>query len=120
MVVIKSISLTLFFLMELASLVIFGWWGFHMPGGWGIRTLLGSGTPLAAALFWGQFLSPRARLPLSKGLRNVLKMVFFSFAVWALNYLGEGAFSVAFTLLAIIEIVLVNLLKLEAPSTKAN
>ena len=60
------------FLVEMGVLVLLAWAGFTAPGatGW----LLGIGLPLVAAVAWGMFAAPRARVQ-SESLRLVTKLV---------------------------------------------
>lgn len=66
---IKMLNLALRFVLELALLAAFGYWGFKTGGRLPARWLLGIGVPLLAAMIWGMFLSPKASLPLEAPLR---------------------------------------------------
>ncbi|SCG65607.1 YrdB family protein [Micromonospora humi] len=54
----------LIFLLELALLTAAGFWGFTLDAGWPVRLLAGLGAPLALAVAWGLFCSPRAAVAL--------------------------------------------------------
>ncbi|MFI5832155.1 YrdB family protein [Micromonospora sp. NPDC051300] len=54
----------LIFLLELALLTAAGFWGFTLDAGWPVRLLAGLGAPLAIAVVWGAFCSPRAAVTL--------------------------------------------------------
>ncbi|MCZ7435189.1 YrdB family protein [Micromonospora sp. WMMC241] len=60
----KAALLGLVFLLELALLAAAGFWGFTLDAGWPVRLLAGLGAPLALAVTWGVFCSPRAAVPL--------------------------------------------------------
>ncbi|MEU2615513.1 YrdB family protein [Micromonospora sp. NPDC007271] len=60
----KATLLALAFLLELALLVVAGWWGFTRPAGWPVRVAAGLGAPLLIAVVWGLFCSPKAGVPL--------------------------------------------------------
>jgi hypothetical protein len=109
--------LAIYFLMELCALVAFGYWGFHVEGEWIVRTVLGLGTPLVAAIIWGSFLAPKAPFPVSTRLRVFLKLIFFSSAAFLLNFSGESHLSLFFMIVVLIEILIVDLLKIESSTT---
>ncbi|WMF04626.1 YrdB family protein [Micromonospora robiginosa] len=54
----------LIFLLELALLSAAGLWGFTLDAGWPVRLLAGLGAPVALAVAWGAFCSPRAAVAL--------------------------------------------------------
>ncbi|WFE37016.1 YrdB family protein [Micromonospora sp. WMMD998] len=56
--------MALIFLLELALLAAAGFWGSTLDAGWPVRLLAGLGAPLALAVTWGVFCSPRAAVPL--------------------------------------------------------
>jgi Protein of unknown function (DUF2568) len=60
----KGVLLAGIFLLELAMLAGAGSWGFALDAGWPVRLLAGLGAPLALAVLWGLFCSPRARVAL--------------------------------------------------------
>jgi hypothetical protein len=84
----NPINLALRFVLELAALVIFGYWGWQKGDGW-LRFLFAIGLPLFFAVLWGVFRIPNdpnpAIVAIPGFLRLILELVFFSFAVWALK-----------------------------------
>ncbi|MFB7663116.1 YrdB family protein [Kitasatospora sp. NPDC056138] len=50
------------FLLEVAALGLLCWWGSATGDGVVVRVLLGLGAPLSAAVLWGLFAAPKARL----------------------------------------------------------
>jgi hypothetical protein len=80
---VRTANLGLRFLLELALLVGVGWWGGQAVGWWAAALL-----PVAAALVWGAFLSPKARWTIPRPARLVLELVLFSLA--AAGYYGAG------------------------------
>jgi hypothetical protein len=60
------------FLVEIVVLALLAFAGFRAEGTWG--WVLGIGAPVAAAVVWGLFASPRARIS-SAGLRLGTKLV---------------------------------------------
>ena len=93
-----AVSWVLAFGLELAALAAFGLWGVQTGPNLGVRALLGVGTPLMVAVFWGAFLSPRVAFWLPPTVRGSLKLLVFAAAVgalaagrqvgWALGYAG--------------------------------
>ncbi|WP_067727437.1 YrdB family protein [Oceanobacillus damuensis] len=72
------------FLMEVASLAAFAYWGFGMGKSRLAGFLFGIGTPLLAALFWGAFISPNAPHRLEVPIRTIIKIALFALAAAAL------------------------------------
>ena len=62
------------FLVELAALAVLCAWGFQVGGSTAARLLLGLGLPTGAAVLWGLFAAPRARVDVP-ALRLVVKLV---------------------------------------------
>lgn len=89
------------FLLEIASLVIFGIWGWYFGNGiWAY--LLALGFPLLAASIWGVFAvrddpsrSGKTIIQTPGILRLIIELTFFGIAGWAL-------FSIDFEVLAIV------------------
>jgi hypothetical protein len=80
---VRTANLGLRFLLELGLLVGVGWWGGHTVGWWAAVVL-----PLAAAVIWGSYLSPKARWTIPPAARLVLELVLFGLA--AAGYYGAG------------------------------
>jgi hypothetical protein len=86
----NPLNLGLRFLLELASLFAFGYWGWTQHDG-ALRFILVIGIPLLAAAIWGTFRVPadasangKAPVPIPGWLRLLIEIVFFSSAVWCL------------------------------------
>jgi hypothetical protein len=89
------------FFLELGALA---YWGFSTQNG-AAAWALALGAPLAAGVFWGLFVAPKARFRVSRAGRVVLGLVVFGLAAAALADAGE----------AILAIVLASLALLNAP-----
>jgi hypothetical protein len=76
----KAANLALRFLLELAALAAFGYWGATESGPTWHHAAYGIGAPLLVALFWGTFVGPKARVPLPSGVRFTLGLGVFAFA----------------------------------------
>jgi hypothetical protein len=64
------------FVLELCSLVILGYWGFSLSGGW-TQWLLGLGSPAVFAVIWGVLIAPKAKVRLQDPLRFGIEVVLF-------------------------------------------
>lgn len=93
------LNLVLRFVLELALLAAFGYWGFKTGGRLPARWLLGIGVPLLAAMIWGMFLSPKASLPLEAPLRLAIELVLFGLAAAALYASGHPGWAAALPVL---------------------
>jgi hypothetical protein len=96
MTALKSANLALAFLLELALLAAFAYWGFHVGSSTLTRWLLGIGIPLIVAGFWGLFMAPKSRRRLGKVTYLIVKVLLFGLAVAALA--AAGATVAAFVL----------------------
>ena len=106
MLIVQYIVFGLFFLMELCALAVFSYWGFHMNRGWLINSLLGLGTPLLVAIFWGTFIAPKASIPVSVPLRIILQTIIFALAVAALYFSDKSKLAIIFGVVVLIEMIL--------------
>lgn len=52
------------FVLELLMLLALGYWGAKSGATWALSVLLGAGAPVAAAVMWGLFAAPKARIRL--------------------------------------------------------
>ena len=89
------------FLLELAALAALSYWGFTGPSGIAARVLLGIGAPVLAAVVWGLFAAPRARLrPPLAGVLAVKALVFGAAAV-ALYASGGHLLAIVFAIVVV-------------------
>jgi len=94
------LNLGLRFLLELAALVSFGFWGWSLTTGW-MRFALALATPIAAAIVWGLFNVPGDRsrsgaapIPVRGIVRLIVELAFFALAAWALTGSGHPAIGI--------------------------
>lgn len=80
MLILKSVNLALRFFLELCALAALAYWGFQIDRGMGLRVIAGIGAPLATAVIWGTFISPKAPLLAPEPWRFLLELVIFSAA----------------------------------------
>jgi len=110
--VIQSFFLGIVFLVELVALVAYSYWGFHVGRGLGTKFLLGIGTPLLVAFFWGLFLAPKATIPVNLPLSILLKIIVFGLASFAVYTTGKHTLAMIFLKIAIIVLILDNVMKI--------
>ena len=91
----NPINLVFRFFLEMAGLLIYGYWGWHASTG-PLRVLLALGLPLVAAAIWATFnvrddpsRSGKAPIPIPGVLRLLLEIGFFSLAVFLLIDSGK-------------------------------
>lgn len=65
----KQANLTVCFLVELCALATLAYWGFTLDAPIAVRVVLGVATPLIAAIAWGAYVAPRARLSATASMR---------------------------------------------------
>jgi Protein of unknown function (DUF2568) len=104
--ILKPINLALAFLLELALLAAFGYWGFQSGGSTLVKILLGIGLPLLVALIWGIFMAPNSARRLQGGAYLALKAVLFGLAVAALMAAGRTTLGVLFAIVVVINTIL--------------
>jgi hypothetical protein len=98
---LRSVTLTVRFLCELAMLAALGYWGFTVGEGTG-AWVLGVGAPLLAAVVWGALVAPKARWPVPIGSRVVIELVLFGAAVGALAVAGQPVLAVVLGVAALV------------------
>ena len=106
MQVLKNLNLLLKFLLELAMLAAFGYWGFSANHAITIQIAAGLGIPLAVALLWGLLMAPRAKRRLKGFAFHALELVLFGFATLALWSTGQVEIALVFAGLYLINKVL--------------
>ncbi|WP_455383144.1 YrdB family protein [Salinispira pacifica] len=92
----KSLNLLLRFLLEIAMLVGFAYWGFTVSGSAAVGVLLGLGAPVVAALMWWLFMAPRAPYRLEGAPFAVAELAFFGLAVAAVYAAGLHSAAIIF------------------------
>jgi hypothetical protein len=107
--ILRSINLALTFLLELALLAAFGFWGFQSGGSTLMKILLGIGIPLLVAVIWGIFMAPNAARRLQGGAYLALKIVLFGLGVAALIAAGRTTPGVVFAVVVAINTILLSI-----------
>lgn len=110
--VVQYAIISIFFLLEIAMLVSFMYWGFHLDTSLLVKILFGIGTPILVAIIWGTFIAPKASIPVSVPIRILLQIILFSSAVVALYFSEKGTLAIIFGTVVLIEMTLMYLLNL--------
>jgi Protein of unknown function (DUF2568) len=116
---LKMANLTLAFLLELCALVAFAWWGYQTGQGTLAKIALAVGAPLAAAVFWGLFVAPRAVIPTPPAVKFTLALVVFALATVALYVTGQQTLAVIFAALTLLNRMLILVWRQQVPATQA-
>jgi hypothetical protein len=110
----RGLNLAVAFLVELAALAAFCWWGFTLSAPTWARIIAGIGAPVVAAVLWGLFAAaarPRFRLPY--GWKMLFKAVFFGLATAALVAGGAVVLGIVFALIVVVNTVLIRISNLD-------
>lgn len=111
MIIFQYILLLILFLVELATLASFTYWGFSLDKGIFLKVLCGIGSPVSIAVFWGMYLAPKANFPVSPFLQFILKVIIFTLAAAALLFSGRNNLAAIFLGVSILTILLSYLMK---------
>lgn len=106
----KAASLTLQFLLELGALAAYGYWGYGTGSSSFAHVALAIAAPLAAAIVWGLFGSPKAPYHLRGVWRLLLEVAFFGLAAFALAASGHVVLGIAFAAIVAANIALLHAL----------
>jgi hypothetical protein len=101
---IRTANLALKFLLELAALASFAFWGAETGSG-AFAVVLAIAAPLAMALLWGRFAAPRASHRLPPRTRIPFELGVFALAVLAHFAVGRVATGIAFAALVAINAI---------------
>ena len=107
MIVLKVANLGVRFVLEICLLVALGYWGFQVGGNPVANILLGLGAPLLAALVWGTFVAPKARVPLSAQRQLACETVIFGLGIAALAATGQPRLAAIFAITAVLSRILI-------------
>ncbi len=102
----QSLTLATRFLVEVAALVAYAWWGWHLPTSLPVRLLAAVGTPAVAAVVWGLLAAPKAPVHLAPPLLVGVQVVVLGGAVAALASAGRTTLAVLLGVVALVDGVL--------------
>ena len=106
LIILKSINLALAFLLELAMLAAYAYWGFHVGNTAILKAVLGIGLPLLVAVIWSLFMAPRSPKRLQGAAYLALKVVLFGLAIAALIVVGNRASGIVLAAVFVINTIL--------------
>ena len=85
---LQGVTLTARFLCELAMLAALAFWGYVVGDGvW--AWLLGILAPVVAAVIWGTFVAPRAKMPVPAPVRVAIELALYGAAAAGLAAAGQ-------------------------------
>lgn len=102
----KALNLLIAFLLELALLAAFGFWGFHLGRSNVVHWLVGLGAPLVMAIVWGQIAAPRAEHRLEPTQLLIFKVVVFTLGAATLYAAGQKRLAIALEAVSLISLAL--------------
>lgn len=98
----KPIVFGVFFLLELAAMIAFGYWGYQFEVAVVIKIILALAVPLVVIIVWGMYLAPKASRPIfSFPTRSALKLVVFVLASAALYAVGQHMYGILFFVISV-------------------
>jgi hypothetical protein len=100
----RSLALTVKFLLELCALAALAYWG-ATTGPLAVNILLGIGAPLVAAFVWGRWAAPRSPHRLADGPRVALESAVFAAATAALVVAGAPVLALALVVVVALDTV---------------
>lgn len=101
-----SVTAGVRFLLEVAALVVFGYWGVRTGQGQVAKVGLGLGIPLAVAVVWGLVGAPAAPYRLARPWRLALEVAILGGAALGLYSLGRTTLAVLFAAVAAVDTLL--------------
>lgn len=109
-IAVTAVNAAVRFLLELAALVVFGYWGYSLGSTQVASVGLGIGVPLGVAVVWALFGSPAAPYRLGHPWRLLLELAVLGGAAVALAALDRPTLAVAFAVAAGINTALLYVL----------
>ncbi|MFJ6561554.1 YrdB family protein [Streptomyces sp. NPDC091412] len=97
------------FLLEVLALAALVWWGWQSADHTAARLLLAVAAPAAAAVVWGLFAAPKARVALPVLGVLTVKALVFGTAVAALYAVGRDRWAAVFAVVVAVNTVLATL-----------
>ncbi|MEU6377225.1 YrdB family protein [Streptomyces sp. NPDC046909] len=105
---LRVVNEGLAFLLEVAALVVLACWGWQSVENLAARIALAGAAPLSAAVLWGLFAAPKARIPVPSTVVLGVKALVFGAAVAALYAIGRHGSAIAFAIVIAVNTVLVT------------
>lgn len=106
------LNLAIRFLLEIATLIAAGKWGWEQGDGW-IQYLFAIGIPIGLAAIWGTFNVPKDQSRSGKApvvtpglIRLILELSFFAFGTWALYDLGMNQLALIVSIIVMVHYII--------------
>lgn len=109
MAMLKAANLAVRFLLELCLLAALGWSGFQLAEPASLNVALAVIAPLLAALVWGAFVAPRARIVVPDWAWLAIQLLLFGLAIAGLAATGQSRLAAGFAVAVAINLSLVVL-----------
>ena len=106
---LRFLNLVLRMLLEIGSLVAFGYWGVQTADGT-MAVISAGGAVLLAIGFWGTFVAPKSLVAVSPQLKSLLALTMFVIAAAALVGAGQVLAASIFAAAAWVNVTLTRLL----------
>lgn len=103
---IQTMNIGLRFLLEIATLISIGYWGFKVGSGTFLKLLIGFGAPLFIAILWGLFASPKAQYKLHGIQHFAFEFGIFFVGVLALYASGKSKLAIILGVIIVINRIL--------------
>jgi hypothetical protein len=107
---VRSVNLLAKFVLELAAVASFAYWGSSVGSG-AVSIVVAVAAPLTACLLWGRFAAPRASQRLSMPVRVPFELGVFALAALALIAAGATTAAVVFAAAALVNAALLTALR---------
>jgi hypothetical protein len=107
MAIVRSANLLAKFLLELATVASFAYWGGTVGSG-AVSVVVAIAAPLAACALWARFAAPRASHRLPVHVRVPFELGVFALAALALVVAGATAAAIVFAVVALINAALLT------------
>ena len=104
---LAAANLALKFLLELAAIAAFAYWG-ASTGDSVVSVLLAVAAPAVAVVLWGTFAAPKATRRLADAARVPFELAVFALAAAALAAAGNAALALAFAALVVVNAALLT------------
>ena len=109
MAISKGVNAALAFLLELAMIASFGYWGYQSTTNALMKWLLAIGLPLVVIVVWALYFAPKGPRRLTSMPGSLLSLGLFLLAAFALYQSDQPVAAVAFAALAIVNRMLILL-----------
>ena len=102
---IKPVHLLIAFLIEIALVIIAGYWGFQQSKNPWLKYVLAALLPLLVIVLWGIFAAPKSQYRLELTYRLLFELVLFSAATYALQDTSHSRLAIGFAILVLLTFV---------------